>query len=493
MQEDKSSYKSIMKATSLFGGVQVFNIIIAIVRSKIIAVLLGPAGMGIAGLLTSTISLISSLTNFGLGTSGVKNIAAANAINNTLKISKTVIVLRRLVWITGLFGSIVTYVFSNKISYLTFGNEEYELAFKWLSITLLLLQLSKGQLAILQGLRRIKYLAKANLLGSTVGLVLSIPLYYKYGVDGIVPAMIISAIITLLFSWYFSNKVEFKVISVSLKRTIFEGKGMLYLGVMISMSSIISLAASYGVRIFISYNGGLNEVGFFNAGFDIVNGYMGIILVAIAADYFPRLASVAKDNKLCKKAMNQQAEIALLLLSPLIIIFIVFIHWIVILMYSSKFSEIDLMIQWASIGLLFKAASWVIAYVFLAKGAGKLYFLNELISAIYITILNLLGYKFLGLEGLGISFLIGYIMYFIQVLVLTKLKYNFSFDYAFKRILLISLFFSTIALLTIKFMPNAYSLVTGIVVLIITIYYSYYEIDKRLDIKLLINNFRNKK
>jgi hypothetical protein len=50
---NQSSYRSIMKATSVW-GVQVFYIVIAIVRSKIIAVLLGPAGMGIVGLLNST-------------------------------------------------------------------------------------------------------------------------------------------------------------------------------------------------------------------------------------------------------------------------------------------------------------------------------------------------------------------------------------------------------------------------------------------------------
>ena len=38
MSEEKVSYREIMKATSLFGGVQVFNIIVALIKSKIIAV-----------------------------------------------------------------------------------------------------------------------------------------------------------------------------------------------------------------------------------------------------------------------------------------------------------------------------------------------------------------------------------------------------------------------------------------------------------------------
>src|SRR5665647_1277060 len=124
MPEENTSYRQIMKATSIFGGVQVFNIIISIIRSKFIAVLLGPTGMGISGLLTSTTSLISGLTNFGLGTSAVKNVAASNATGNRTKIAIVVTVLRRWVWITGLFGALVILVLSPWLSQLTFGNHK---------------------------------------------------------------------------------------------------------------------------------------------------------------------------------------------------------------------------------------------------------------------------------------------------------------------------------------------------------------------------------
>ena len=80
------NYKESIKATSIFGGVQLFNIVIKIVRSKFIAVLLGPNGMGIFGLLNSTILLVSSFTNFGLQTSAVRNIADANGTKNSKQI-----------------------------------------------------------------------------------------------------------------------------------------------------------------------------------------------------------------------------------------------------------------------------------------------------------------------------------------------------------------------------------------------------------------------
>jgi O-antigen/teichoic acid export membrane protein len=159
MSEQQTSYRQIMKATSIFGGVQVFNIIISIIRSKFVAVLLGPTGMGIVGLLTSTSSLIGGLTNFGLGTSAVKNVAAATSTGNQIRIAIVVTVLRRWVWITGIIGVLFTLVLSPWLSELSFGNRDYTLAFIWISITLLFTQLSTGQLVVLQGMRKLQYLA----------------------------------------------------------------------------------------------------------------------------------------------------------------------------------------------------------------------------------------------------------------------------------------------------------------------------------------------
>lgn len=102
MPNQQSSYRQIMKATSIFGGVQVFNILIQLIRSKVIAVLLGPAGMGVIGLLNSTISLITSVSNFGLGTSAVRNISEADASGNTEKVRETLSVFRTLVWATSI-------------------------------------------------------------------------------------------------------------------------------------------------------------------------------------------------------------------------------------------------------------------------------------------------------------------------------------------------------------------------------------------------------
>jgi O-antigen/teichoic acid export membrane protein len=492
MTEQQSSYRQIMKATSIFGGVQVFNIIIGIIRSKFIAVLLGPMGMGISGLLTTTTGFIASLTNFGLATSAVKDISEAYSSGNEIRVATIAKVFRRLVWITGLLGTALTAFLAPWLSQLTFGNKDYTFAFIWISITLLLNQISAGQGVLLRGMRQIRYMAQSGMIGSSIGLFTTIPFYYFYGIKGIVPAIIIAAVTSLLLTWYFANKLDIKPIYVSKAHTIAEGKGMLKMGFMISLSGLITLGASYIVRIYISNTGGIDQVGLYNAGFAIINTYVGLVFTAMSTDYYPRLSAVAHSNELSRHIINQQAEIALLILAPIIIVFLVFIKWVVIILYSSKFIPINDMILYAALGMFFKAATWAIGIIFLSKGASKVFFWSEILSNSYLLLFNVLGYKYLGLTGMGISFLLSYLFSLIQVFLIAKMKYEFSFTPAFYKIFGLQLGLAVTCFVVVVLIGNPYSYAIGSLFIIVSSYYSYKELDKRLDVSTIITALKNR-
>lgn len=492
MEHESASYRQIVKATSLFGGVQAFNIIIAIIRSKFVAILIGPTGMGIVGLLTSTTGFVSSLTNFGLGTSAVKNVAAASATGDNERISITVTVLRKLVWITGSLGMILIAVLSSWLSQITFGNRDYTVAFIWISITLLFQQLSTGQGVVLQGLRKLRYLASANVTGSVIGLIISIPVYYKWKLDGIVPVIIISSLTSMLLSWYFARKVGVKSVKIKSQATLAEGRDILKMGFMISLSGLITTAVSYFVRIYISNTGGVEQVGLYSAGFAIIGTYVGMVFTAMGTDYYPRLSTVAHDNAKSRELINQQAEVAILILAPILAVFLVFINWVVILLYSTKFVAVNEMVHWAALGMYFKAASWSIGFILLAKGASNLFFWNELVGNIYILGFNVLGYKLAGLEGLGFSFLVGYFFYFIQIFIVTKLKYSFYFNRVFYKVAGFQFLLGLLCFGIMRSMSLPWTYVMGSVLIVISMLFSFRELDRRMDFRPLIRSVINK-
>ena len=428
MNSERESYKQIFKTTSIFGGIQVFNILISIVKSKIIAVLLGPAGLGIISIFNSTSALIASFTNLGINVSAVKSIATLSQNEEQGRQHIIIAVVKKLVWYTGILGFLVTLLLSPWLSKIYFGNYSYTFSFALLGLSLLGLQVSNGQITILQGLRKVKLIALSSLIGAIFGLLFSVPLYYFFGAEGIVPALVATSMAAVFTSWYFLKKAEIPFVKADFFIIKKEGIGIIKLGFLISLTFIFPAIIAYVVRLFIANVGNIEDVGLYTAGFAIVGTYVGMVFSAMSTDYYPSLAEVANDNVKCTEKVNQQILVSILILAPILTILIVFIKLGIIILYSAKFLGTVKMIQWASIGVFFQAFSFCIAYLFLAKGHSKAYFWNELIPNFYILILNCSCYYIWGLDGLGISFLIGYFMYTTQVFMVAKKMYGFKFD-----------------------------------------------------------------
>jgi len=491
VSDKKSSYQQIFKATSIFGGVQVFNILITIIRSKLVAVLLGPAGMGIAGLFTTTLGLMGSLTNLGLGRSAVRDVSAANATNDEDKISETVSVFRKLVWITGGIGLIATLVLSPLLSFLTFGNYDYTFAFILLSSTLLLGQLTVGQSVLLQGLRKITWLAKAQIYSAVIGLITSIPLYYLYGIKGIVPAILVSSVSVFFIQHYFAKRINIRAQTLTFKQAFQKGNEMIKLGFVLGVNGLITVGTSYVIRIFISHSGSLEDVGLYTAGFAIINTYVGMVFSAMITDYFPRLAAVHQDQPKYNKLINQQIEVAMYIVAPLICVFLIFVNWIIIIIYSNKFLPIVEMIQWGILAIFFKTLGWAMGVLLAAKGHSKHLFWNELIANIYLLAFNIIGYQYYGLKGLGISFLIGYLLHFLQIYFFTKIKYGFNLEKGVAKQFVLFLSVGIVCFSIVQNIQELPAYLLGGTMVIMVSAFSFYQLDKKTDmIKALKNKIR---
>ena len=485
-ESDKSSYRQIFKATSLFGGVQVFNILIGVVRVKFIAVLLGAAGVGIIGLFNTPLQMIITITGLGIAFGAIRDVSDANAKGDDIKISKIIRILKRCAWITGIFGTLVTLALAPMLSEWSFGNKDYTWAFVWLSITLLLNALSESHKAILQGSRMLKELAKAGFLGSALGLATSIPLYYFYGVEGIMPSIILAGATVFILNWYFSRKIKVRKVELTNKEVWNKGFSMAKLGVSMTLAGFIGSVSIYVLNAFISNVGGLEHVGLYNAGWGVVGQYTGVVFTAMATDYFPRLSAIQDDNLKISKLVSQQAETALLIMSPLLALLIVTMPIVVRVLYTPEFLPIVMFANLTVLGMQFKAVSWAMGYVFLAKGDGKLFLILEIISGVIILSLNLIFYYLLGLNGLGISFIFSFLFGGGIAFAVLRSKYKFNFPKDFYGKFLITYGFVVLSFLTV-FIPNVIGkYAAGIAVLMVTALYSYYKLNELMDLKQLV-------
>jgi len=489
---NKNSYRDILKTTSLFSGVQILGVFISIAKSKLAAILIGPAGIGIVGVLNSTLNVIIGFTKLGLDVSAVKEISVLKG-QDEAKVVKIISVLRRLCWITGLLGAIITFSLSSWLSQLAFGNSSHTVSFMLLSLAVLFNQLTVGNLAILQGLRELKKLAKASLWGSFFSLLVIIPLYYYYGISGIVPAIILISIFTYIFSWFYTKKELVKQPELSLKETLSQGKSMMKLGFVLSLGSLATIVTIYGIQIFITNSGGIDEVGFYNAAFIIINAYVGVIFSAMSKDYFPRLSSIVNTQETMLKVVNQQAYVAVLLLTPIIVIFLAFIPTIISILFTKEFVPIIGILTFGILATLFKAVSWAMGYILVAKGDSKLYIKTEVGFNILLLVMSIFGYIYGGLTGVGICYLLYYTIYLIGIKIITNTKYQFKFENEFYKVLLICLLLCAGAFLATYF-DNIYLKYGLLFVFILSSsIFSINRLDKKTDIITTIKQKFNRK
>lgn len=493
MSDSKSSYLQILKTTSLFGGVQFFTIIISIIRTKLIAIFVGPTGMGIATLLNSTINIISGITSLGIETSAVKHISENYKNDDLTSVSANVTIVKKLALVTGMLGSLLTIFLSPWLSQLTFGNSEHVFLFVFLSITLLFKQLSTGQLVMLQGLRKMQFLAKANFYGNFFGLLFSIPLYYYYRIDAIVPTIIAASFSSLLFSYYYSNKIRIVKVDVSNHQLTTEGKSIIRLGIMLTLSGFLTLFSTYLIQIYVGKIGGLEEVGFYNAGFTLLNSYVGIIFTVMATDYFPRLASICNENEKVRTSVIQQSFMSILIITPIIILFLIFIPLIIKVLYTPKFISITSMVCFGILGMLFKAVSWSMGYILIAKGDSKIFIKTAIGFNLLSLVLNGFGYYFYGLEGLGFSFFAYYLIHFLVLKIITKKSYNFYFDTDFYKIYLICIVMcmTTFLFTYVEFLVLKYVLMS--LMAMISFAFVLFQMNKKIALKELLNSVIKRK
>ena len=409
---EKDSYKQIFNATSLFGGVQFLVIFISVLRVKLIALMVGAAGIGLFGLLINFVNLFHSIVGLGLSHSSAKFIAEEKTESKQKDIVSTI---RQLSIFSALLGMVLSVFFSKIISQLVFGDESNSNTIIVLSLAVLFIILETCELAVLQGYRKIFKLAKARIFSGIFALIAIIPIIYFYKLEGIAYSIVSIYFINYIVVIYFSDYKLFFDIKIDLKKFIEKSKPILKLSLAMAVSGVLVFSSAIIVKSYISSDGSLLELGYYEAGFLIVNSYASLIFMSMAKDYFPRLSADNNNNNKLELISNQQIEIGLLIIFPLIISIIMFKNIIIAVLYSSQFKATEEYVMWALLGVVFKLVSWSQGYIILAKGRSKIFMSYELVGSLIFLITHIIGYKYWGLKGLGIGYLVYNVSYFIIV------------------------------------------------------------------------------
>jgi O-antigen/teichoic acid export membrane protein len=467
------------------------TILIKIGISKFIAIFIGVAGLGFYGVITNTVALIISIADLGVSKSSIRNISEARGSNSEEEVSTTITVVKKLLFYTGLAGGITTLLLSYYISIWSFDNPKYWFSFVLLGIAVFFTILNNGRASILQGMREFKLITFNTAVSAIVGFIFSLPLIYFFKINGIVYALLSTALIGFVVSSFYIKKLQYiksKNLNAHFKPKSFN---IVKLGLSMMLVTFLVSLSAYLIRIFITKNGGLADVGYFQAGFQIISGYFGIIFTSMVTDYFPRLSAINDDNEKVEIEVNQQGVITLLLIGPLVTILPFIMPYLITILYSNQFYLTIDYVNIALFGIIFQSGSQTMGMVLLAKNESKVFIFSVTIFQTIFLVLNILGYKYFGILGLGVTFSLNMLIHFIGVQLLNKKLYNIVFSKQFFKIFFFTLLLAMLAFLS-KDLEAIYKWSLFMVLFFCSVFYSINNFKKLLGIKSIIDFIKNK-
>ena len=431
------SYGEAVKSSTLIGVSSLLNVCFSIVRAKAMAVLLGPAGVGLLGLYGSIADLTRSAAGLGINSSGVRQIAEAVGTGDNHRIACTVTALRRVALFTGALGSFLLLIFCKQASQLTFGDDRHAGQVALLALAVFFTDISAAQGALVQGMRRIADLARMNVLGAFYGTVFSIPIIYLYGEEGVVPSLVCVAGMGIMTSWWYARKIKVRAVAITLRQLANETSALLKLGIVFMASGLFAMGAAYLSRTLILRMISVEASGFYQAAWALSGIYVGFILQAMSADFYPRLTAVANNNNECNRLVNEQAEVGLLMAGPGLLATLTFAPLIIHFFYSSKFEPAVEILRWNCLGMLLQVSSWPMGFIVLAKGERKIYFWSELASYVFYVAMVWLCVRAFGLKGAGIAFFILYAAHWIGIWAIVHRLSGYRWSAANKKLSLL--------------------------------------------------------
>jgi PST family polysaccharide transporter len=411
------SFARILRSSALMGGAQVVTLAVAFIRTKVIAQLMGPAGVGLVGVLTAFNGNVSTLAGWGLGASGVRMIAGS-APEETA--SKQAAVRKFGLMLSGL-GLVATLVLFWPVAYLTFDTSLYvtELLIGGMAVPCIIASLVWT--SMLQAAGHVKSLAKAQVISALTGLLVGLPLIYFFGSIGIAVSLLFAAAVPMAFTWHVARRdcclADAQPRTEDLRALFDMGGGLMVIGVAAQL-------AAYGVRLAIIRHhadiaDGLADAGYYQAAIAIAGSLPAMVFAAMGTDFFPRVAA-AKDEAEAKVLSERQIEAALLLALPIFTGLITMNRLGITFLYAEKFEPAVPLLSWMIWGVFVRLLGWPLGYWLVARGSMRTVVIVEVTSNLVMAALPIILLPAFGLVGTAIGYFAGYLLYAIAMLAVAR-------------------------------------------------------------------------
>ncbi len=455
-----------MKTTGLIGFVQVVGVIFGIIRTKFIAIILGSSGFGIFSLYNGLLDFANSASQFGAGIGGIRQLSKEQSEGNTEGVRQIVFVLRSWIIATTSVVCLFIIVFSPQINGFQFGISDHVSGIRIISFAVIFGNLYNIHIAILNGVRQLRAMAKSQLLATIGGVAIALPIIYYSGRAGIEISILAVAVFNCFVSYYFVRKSGFSTILIKWSQFKIHFHEILKVGLSFALPGAVSASLVYIVRWYLKEKFNFEVLGIYQACFVLSTMYVQTILSAMGADFLPRLMSVKDDDVAINLKVNEQMEFGVLIASIGVFATFILAPVLLSLFYSSQFISGAVILRWQIIAVFLRVLEWPLGFTLSAKGRNVQFMIQQTVYYLFefgtICLLSHFG----GILGLAISYLLSYSLFLGYRYFAVRRITGFSFSPLLKRILRIILAYLSVITILIVLIPTTASIPLSLAVLI---------------------------
>ncbi len=433
---DKSR-KQILRSTSIMGGASAIGILLSLLRAKVVALAIGPSGIGLLGLMSNLMNAVAIIAALGIGTSGVRFISEAVGRSDTQAVARARRTLLIATSLLAILGAILLWVFRRLVAAQVLGDPDQSHLVGWASLGVALLVASGAQGALLNGMRRIGDLARMQILSALTSTIVGVSAVLIWGEKALMALVLAAPLAMFLVGHWYVRRLALSKITLS--PTEF-GKHFLRLarlGMPVMFAGLVLTGGLLLIRTRLQTELGSGALGLFEAAWMISTTYLGAVMGAMGTDYYPRLTALTGQPEAAVALVNEQTRIALWLCGPVCVSFIGLAPWIFSLMFSSEFAGSVEVLRWQLLGDLLKILGWPLGFLLLALGEGRRFLAAEILAIGTFTTVVWFGLPYVGLAITGIGFLLMYVVYVPVVYLWAKRRIGFHWDFGVRRDVLI--------------------------------------------------------
>lgn len=383
------------------------------ITSKILALYIGPTGLALVGNLRNFLTSIENIATLGFSNGIVKYTAAYQ--DDPKKLKDFLATVLTLLTILALITSGGIAFFASYWSNVLFGKSSpYTSVFYWFALALPWYLIQVVLMAILNGMEAYKKVVFTQIIGSLLGLVMTVVLVIYFQTTGALIAVVAAPALLFIHLGYYLRPHLIGYRPQWNAKVIHQ---LSHYTVMAIASSVLGPIVMITLRNQLILNSGGEAAGYWEALTRISSFYFVFLSTLLGLYFLPRLSKVVNDVEeqlLLKKYYTQIIPAFSIGLGLVYLLR----QTIVPLFLSDAFEPITALIQWQVLGDFFKGAALILGYRFFAHRKTGLFVITELFSLTSLYFLSQIGMQRNGLEGFMQAYCVNYGLYFLLLVIL---------------------------------------------------------------------------